>query len=182
MAAPPDEAELRAAALSHLARYATTTRGLRLVLRRRIDRWARGLPEPDPAPLTTAREAVDTVIAALTASGALNDAAYAAARAEGLRRAGHSTSRIMAKLTAKGIDAQRARAATPDDLDAELDAALVVTRKRRIGAYRLGVEAPETRRRELGFLARAGFSAAIASRALATSRDEADERIRRLRL
>jgi regulatory protein len=188
---PPDEESLRIMALSHLARYATTTAGLRLVLRRRVSRWSRGREDADPAALITARAAIEAVIGKLTASGALDDAAYAAARAEGLRRAGHSTRGIMARLTAKGIDASGARAAinesgvgaaTEDNAEAELDAALVVTRRRRIGAYRLGEETAETRRRALGFLARAGFSSAVATRALDTAREEADERIRRLRL
>ena len=45
-ASPPTEVSLREAALSHLARYATTRAGLIRVLDRRIDRWARAQEEP----------------------------------------------------------------------------------------------------------------------------------------
>ena len=39
--APPDQAELRQAALSYLARYASTQAALARVLDKRIDTWAR---------------------------------------------------------------------------------------------------------------------------------------------
>ena len=46
---PPDEARLHEAALTHIARYATTRAGLLRVLDRRIDRWARAAEAPDIA-------------------------------------------------------------------------------------------------------------------------------------
>ena len=52
---PPDAASLREAALKYLARYATTEAGLRQVLHRRIDLWARQAAGEDDAPRTRRR-------------------------------------------------------------------------------------------------------------------------------
>ncbi len=45
----PDAGSLYQAALDYLARYAATEAGLRRVLERRIDRWARAQPDPEAA-------------------------------------------------------------------------------------------------------------------------------------
>ena len=71
-----------------------------------------------------------------------------------------------------------ARAALPDDPEAELDAALVLARKRRIGPFRRG-DVPDLagKRRELAMLARAGFPQPVAANALAMGAEEAEARI-----
>jgi regulatory protein len=83
-----------------------------------------------------------------------------------------------------------ARAASVTDAETELAAALVLTRKRRIGAYRPHAQddAHEdaqneltVRMRDMGLLARAGFSRGIAEQALDTPREDAENRIRALR-
>ena len=71
-----------------------------------------------------------------------------------------------------------ARAALEAEETEELTAALVLTRKRRIGPFRVG---DGDRLRELAMLARAGFSQAVASAALRMPREEAEETILRLR-
>lgn len=181
---PPDEASLRTAALAHLARYAATTTGLRRVLLRRVDRWAATLPDRDEAEdaIRAARSAVDQVIARMVELGAVNDAAFAQSHAQGLRRSGLSTRSIAARLAAKGIGAEQSRASLPADPDAELAAALILTRKRRIGPFRTAAEpGPEERRREFAILARAGFESGVARQALATPPEEAEAHIRALR-
>jgi regulatory protein len=184
---PPDRSRLHEAALAHLARFATTEAGLRRVLERRIDRWARaaaaGKDQDEIAvAVAAARDAARDVVARLAASGAVSDAAFAEARARSLRRAGRSARAVAAHLAAKGVPAETARAVLPDDAEAELAAALAFARRRRIGPFRVG-EAPDAdqRRRELGMLARAGFSHDIARRALAMDPEEAGALIARLR-
>jgi len=181
---PPNEANLRDAALAHLARYAATSAGLRRVLLRRIDRWIATLPDRDDAAdaIAAARQAIDPVIARLVELGAINDAAFAESHAQGLRRSGLSARAITARLAAKGIGAEQSRASLPEDAEAELAAALVLTRKRRIGPFRAKAEpGPEERRREFAALARAGFASGVARQALATPPEEAEDRIRTLR-
>lgn len=179
-APPPDAASLHEAALAYLARYAATEATVRRVLNRRIDRWARAQPDPEAAAdqAATARALADQEIRRLAAAGLLDDAAYAEHRGRALRQAGSSRRAAAVKLAAKGVAPATARAALGDDAEAELAAALVTARKRRIGPFRTREPDPV---RELGVLARAGFSRDIARRALDTDPDEAEARIATLR-
>ena len=186
-AAPPDEAALHEAALAHLARYAATEAGLRRVLDRRVDRWARaaaaeGDPDTIATQAATARQAIRAVVARLAASGVVSDAAFAESRARSLTRAGRSRQAVAAHLAAKGVDRALALAAVPDDPDTQLAAALALARRRRIGPFRPG-EAPDQdgRRRELAMLARAGFPQSVATQALAMEPEEADALVAALR-
>ena len=180
----PDAASLHQAALDYLARYAATQAGLRQVLRRRIDRWARAQPDAEAAEqsATAARAAVDAVVQRLAEAGVLSDAAFAESRARGLVRSGQSTRSIQMRLVAKGVAPDLARSAAAADPRTELAAALVLARKRRIGPYRVAEDADAAvRMKETGVLARAGFSRDIAEQALQTSREDAEARIFELR-
>jgi regulatory protein len=184
--APPDMAALHQAALTYLSRYASTEAGVRRVLHRRIDRWAKTQPDPDAAAVAAARTAVDTVVLRLLQAGVLNDTVFAETRAKSLLRGGQSSRSVQGRLIAKGVAAQLARDATPSDPETELAAALVMARRRRIGPYRpaaavdAGADAA-MRLKELGRLARAGFSREIAQRALDMTAEEAETRIREMR-
>jgi regulatory protein len=79
---------------------------------------------------------------------------------------------VLARLAAKGVDAEAARAAVPEDTDTELAAALILARRRRLGPFR--TDAAADLQRELAALARAGFSRAVATQALAMPREEAE--------
>lgn len=176
----PDTAALREAALAYLARYAATEAAVRRVLHRRIDRWLRACPDPEAAAdrAAEARIAVEAEIRRLATAGLLNDAAYAEQRGRTLRQAGVSRRATAAKLAAKGVPPATARDAVPDDPEAELAAALITARKRRIGPFRTRPADPV---RELGVLARAGFGHDVARRALDTDPAEAEDRIAALR-
>ncbi len=175
---PPDEARLHEAALTHIARYATTRAGLLRVLDRRIDRWARAAEEPDMAAIAASRRAARAVVERLTASGAVNDAAFAESRARSLTRAGKSRQAIAAHLASRGVAAETTREATARDAETDLAAALAWAKRRRIGPFRAPAEADaDARRKELGVLARAGFDRDVALRALSCPPDEAEARV-----
>jgi regulatory protein len=185
---PPDAAELHDAALAHLARYATTEVGLRRVLERRVDRWARIAAnggsdrETVATQAAAARTVVRDVVARLVAATAVNDVTFAQSRSRSLMRAGRSHRAVMANLAAKGVNSETARAVAPEDAESEVAAALVLARRRRIGPFRLSdaIE-PAQRLRELAILARAGFPQDVARRALATDPDEAEALVIQLR-
>lgn len=187
LSGPPDEAALYDAAMAHVARYATTQAGLARVLNRRVDRWARAAgethddPEGLAAAVAGARLAVRAVVARLVALGAVNDAAFAASRARSLGRAGRSRVAVAAHLAAHGVAKETAQAALPDDPAAELGAAVLLARRRRIGPFRRSEADSEIRRRELGMLARAGFPQPVAEAALDMPPDEAEALVLRLR-
>lgn len=185
---PPDSVALQEAALAHLARFAATEAALVRVLSRKVHRWAQGarLAGVDPGTITSSVRAslstVREVVSRLAASGVVDDTAFAAARARRLHREGRSRRAIVAHLAARGVDADTAEAAFPEQDADELDAALAYARRRRIGPFRVGEPADAVLRlRELGALARAGFSREMALRALAMSADEAEAAVLRLK-
>lgn len=160
-------ADLQDRALDYLARAAVSTARLRQVLTRRIRRSAEAHAF-DPAPLLAELE---RVIAGLTRSGLLNDAAFAEMKARSLNRRGGSRRQIAAKLAASGVPhPDRARAIDrlqEETPDAEEAAALAYARRRRLGVFRAKPdETPERRRKDLAAMARAGFALEVARRAL----------------
>jgi regulatory protein len=177
---PPDEQSLRNSALFYLARYAATQAGLARVLIRRVDRWARAAGAA-PEQVAACKAAAHAVAARLAEAGAVDDAAFAEARARSLARAGRSRRAISAHLAGKGVPAEIAAVAVPSDPDAELAAALAYARRRRIGPFRLAPADQEQRLRELGKLARAGFAQSVAARALGLDLDTAEDLVVRLR-
>jgi regulatory protein len=180
----PEAGGLYQAGLDYLARYAATEAGLRRILERRIDRWARAQADPEAAAqaMQAARAAIDGVIKRLAEAGALSDTTFAENRARSLVRSGQSTRSIQMRLVAKGVAPDVARSASAADAETELAAALVLARKRRIGPYRPADDPDKgVRIKEMGVLARAGFSRDVAKQALDTSREDAENRIFELR-
>jgi regulatory protein len=188
----PGEAALREAALAHLARFAATEIGLKRVLQRRVDRWARraesegALPEIVAPQAAAARAAAAVVAKAMVAAGAVDDAAFAASRARRLARGGRSRRAIAAHLGAKGVAAETAAAALPA-AETELDAALAQCRRRRSGPFATAappedpLAARAVRMKALAALARAGFGREVAEAALDMDPAEAAERLIALR-
>ncbi|UPG70856.1 RecX family transcriptional regulator [Roseomonas gilardii subsp. gilardii] len=184
----PDAASLREAALNHLARFASTESNLVRVLQRRVARWAKRAEQEGQAPedvarhVAAAREKTAQVARDMVSAGAVDDAAFAAARARRLSRAGRSRRAVAAHLAAKGVAAETAGAALEDSAADELDAALAHLRRRRQGPFAPGASeegaADEAARlKALGALARAGFPRDVAERALDLSPEEATDRL-----
>jgi regulatory protein len=150
------------------------------VLLRLVERLARTQADPDAAApvVEAAQAAVEAVVVRLAQACAVSDAAFAESRAKSLLRGGRSTRSVQARLIAKGVAPDLARSAAASDGETELAAALVLARKRRIGPYRSEADpGPAVRMKELGLLARAGFSRDIADRALDMAREDAEARI-----
>jgi regulatory protein len=169
----PTSASLREAALAHLARFAATEMGLARVLTRRVDRWERAGGDADAA--RAARAAIPAIVRDLAAIGAVNDAAFAASRARRLARAGASRRAVAAHLAARGVGAEIVAAADPASDERDYVSALAYARRRRIGPF--GPQADGEvgdRLKDLGKLARAGFSREVAERALATDLETAE--------
>lgn len=209
---PPDRKVLREAALAHLARFATTRQGLEQVLLRRIARWERsalkaGAEQEDVRTAAAAlRPVVEAVAEEMIRLGAVDDAAFAQARARRLVRSGRSGRAVQAHLAARGVEADVRDAALQEVVEGfspaevELSSALVLARKRRLGpfagvpslrpprvapqdeegGYGLSPEAAEERR-AMGILARAGFGRDVAQRVLEMDPAEAQEWMERLR-
>jgi len=165
---------LERAAMHHLRRYSTTCAGLRRVLLRRVDRSARA-HGTDPK---EGRLMVEALIARFVRCGLLDDRRFARARALSLHERGTSLRGIAFKLRARGVPAGEVRAALTalregDDGDGELDAALTLARRRRLGPYREESARRERREKDLAVLVRAGFPFCLARKVVEGARPEA---------
>lgn len=193
---PPDAAALREAAVAHLARFATTRRGLEQMLDRRLRRWAeratRAGMESDATAETLAalQPVIGTILKEMAELGAVDDAAFARSRARGLTRTGRSRRAVTAHLMQKGVEAPVLAEALDDALgdrhgdaarDHEIGAALMLARKRRLGPFAPDAVDDAAREKTLGVFARNGFSRDVAEKVLAMDPTEAEEWVNALR-
>jgi regulatory protein len=177
---PVTPQSLEASALYYLERFASSAAGLRRVLMRRVQRSA-ACHGTDPA---EGAAAVEALIARFQANRLLDDRAYAEAKAGSLHRRGASARLIAATLAAKGVDPDLIGGALAERDDetghaprpgGDLAAAAAFIRRRRLGPYRRAAGDDAGRNKDLGALARAGFSRGVATRLLACADPEAVE-------
>jgi regulatory protein len=175
---PMTQKRLDNIAIYYLQRYSTTAAHLQRVLSRRVEKALRAHGEKPGATRADMKGWIEAVVARQVASGAVNDTAYAEGRTAALRRLGKGPGKIRALLAAKGIAAAVVvqvladTETTATGEDAALQAAIAYVRRRRLGPYRTGPRDKDTDRKDLGALARAGFSFAIAKAALNASDDD----------
>lgn len=161
----------------HIERFATTSTHLRRVLARRAER-ARRIHGGDS---TQVSAWINEVVDRLVRLGLINDEQYAKDKVASLRRLGRGPGRIGALLAAKGVPrttiaralAEAAEGAAGED--ASLPAALAYVKRRRFGVFgkTAGDKLERARKytRELAAMGRAGFSYAVARRALSDKPD-----------
>jgi len=153
---PPLDAEgLERLAIHYVGRYATTRAKLRAYLARKVAErgWAgEGAPP------------VEAIAEKCAARGYVDDAAFAAAKADGLTRRGYGARRVAMALKAAGIaeeDSLSVRAAT----EAEAwEAGIAFARRRRFGPFARAETGPDERRRAFAAMMRAGHAPEIARR------------------
>lgn len=161
---PLDEAALRALASAYAARFQTTRARLAAYLGRKLAErgWA-GEGEPP----------VGAIVERQVQLGAVDDAAWARARAEGLARRGLGARRVRAALAAGGIAPElRAPLAAAAD---PLAAAEAYARRRRLGRFRPGGPGDRDRlRRDLAAMLRAGHDTDVALAVLGQAGEDSD--------
>lgn len=171
---------LEKAALFYLERYSSSAQNLRRVLDRKIRRSVEmhGAPSRDEAAGWVA-----DLIAKLQRNRLLDDQAYAVSRVRRLYAEGKSLGRIRQTLAVKGIgkdDVEAALARLTAESAApvsDLPAAAAFARKRKLGPYRDPAQRAEMRQKDLGALARRGFSQAVAMKVLSADSVAALEEI-----
>ncbi|MGE4064069.1 MAG: regulatory protein RecX [Rhodospirillaceae bacterium] len=162
----------------YIERFATTSVHLRRVLSRRAER-ARRAHGGDQAEISAW---IEQIVERLLQLKLIDDARYAADRAMSLRRLGRGPGRIRALLAAKGVPRAiierviKETAETASGEDASLTAAIAYAKRRRFGVFGEAVSdklaSAKKTTRELAALGRAGFSYAIARRALSGGTEE----------
>jgi regulatory protein len=162
--------QLARAAAAYVARYDASSARLRAVLMRRVMKARRkAMPVMEGVEV-----AVDRIVGQFISKGIIDDARYAERKAGSLHRRGVSTRHIREKLKLAGIGgdtADRALQATREDaapagLDLDLQAAVVLARRRRLGPFREAAERADRRARDLAALGRAGFAYDVARRVI----------------
>lgn len=108
---------------------------------------------------------IAAVVERMVRDGYVDDARMAESKAGSMHRAGKSVRMVRIKLRQKGIEADVIAQVTPNDAEKELEAALTLVRKKRLGRDL------ERRQKDLAVLMRGGFSYDVAKRALAARAD-----------
>lgn len=165
------ETYLHNAGLYYLQRFSASKAHFKSVLMRKVKRSCAAHPDQDPE---ACRAMVDALAERFEDSGLLNDTLYARALADSLRRRGRSRKAIIAKLSERGLRADQIEAALSeieaesgkDAAQSEMEAALRFARRKRIGPFRGGQNDADLARKDMGALARAGFSYDIARKVL----------------
>lgn len=164
---------LERAALFYLERYSSSAENLRRVLDRKVRRsiHEHGAPEA-----IEAAQWIAALVAKLQHNSLLNDRAYAIGRVRRLYAEGKALGRIRQILAAKGIAKPDIEAALERlQVEAEgpvsdLPAAISYARRRKLGPYRADpAERTAMRQKDMGALARRGFSQAVALKVLSAA-------------
>jgi regulatory protein len=161
---PPriSRSELERYALRHLERHPSSRANLRRVLGRRADICC----DQHGDDRHEAESMIGAVVDRMTELGFLDDGAYAKALARRMRARGASTRRIALRLHEKGVPRDIAGATLGDETEArnaDLAAATIYARRRRLGPHRADPDArAEKRERDLAALSRAGFGFTVA--------------------
>ena len=163
-------AYLEAAGLRYLERYAASADKVKRLLMRKVklSAEAHGTSESQGA------ETVERLVKRFIELGMIRDRDLAVARAERLHERGTSKRMIQAKLGAMGLGSEDVAAALREvadsaDGNSEQEAAWALARRKKLGPYREESEREERRQKDMGVLARAGFSFEIARRVINAS-------------
>lgn len=161
--------ELSAYAVSYLARFDCTAAKLRQVLARKL---AKSRPEgaSDAAASHAGPDDIERIIARFRELGYLDDERFARGLALGLLSRGNSPRKVAERLRQRGVAADLADAVIRElggAGETELAAARRLVVRKRLGWCRPEGVRQERAQKDLGALARAGFSFDVARRALA---------------
>lgn len=141
--------------LFYLKRFESSVSNLRVVLRRRVDQYARQNPDFDRL---QAFDWIEELLADFERWGYLDDSRYAEMKIRDYLNAGKPEKYIKGKLFQKGIDqAQVEQILETKEYD-PFEMALKLARKKKIGPFRLDETLrTENRQKDMGVLIRAGF-------------------------
>lgn len=150
--------------LYYLKRFESSVENLRSVLARRVNDYARAVPEFDKQ---EAFKWIDEVLSEFQNYNYLNDERFARIRAESYLAAGKPARYIEIKLKQKGISADIIRQVLDQQEYDPKEMALKFARKKKIGPYRSDEQSrAANRQKDLAALVRAGFDYDVASEVL----------------
>ena len=166
----PTKTRLRNIALYYLERFESSKDNLRIVLRRRIDKYVFANKEYNPE---EAYIWVDEIVEECAQHNFVNDERFTNLKINAYLKSGKSRRYIEQKLKQKGIDNKTINQSFEEVEYSEFDVALNFARKKKIGKFRENKEMQiANRQKDLASLVRAGFDYDIAIRILEMNDDE----------
>lgn len=171
------ESYLHNSGLYYLERYSTSTENFRRVMMRKVQKSCRAHPEQE---FSKCEQMVGDLITKFIRVGLLDDNVYARSIVNSQRRNGKSLRYIQTYLRSKGLDTEVIEKSLDqfneeNDKNAaeiEFESAMVYARKKRLGPFRTREEFDI--QKEMGRLARAGYSYDTARRVLDKNLDDED--------
>jgi regulatory protein len=157
------ESYLRNSGLYYLQRHPASVSHFLSVMGRKMKRSLKAHPEQDLAPFEAFLK--EKLVPEFERNGFLNDALYAKALTGSLQRKGIPKRVIEMRMSLKGVDADAEQLGEQTDYQA----AIRFAKRKRLGAF---ATTPREPQKDLGALARAGFSYEIAMRIIKSSRDD----------
>jgi len=168
-----DETALRKAALSYLQRYPSSKSNLRWVLQRRLHRAQQAYG----ADAVAERSVIEKILDECETAGLIDDRRYAGQATQAWFNRGESVRAIKARLSQKGVAStiidETLANLVHDNPNPDLAAAIALTRRRHLGPYRHPDRRLDYLKKDLGVLARAGFSYPLARRVLEAENENA---------
>lgn len=150
---PLTRESLNELALAYVGRFATTRAKLASYLERKLrERGWDGACEPDIA----------TLVSRFTASGLVDDAAFALSKSRSLSERGYGAGRLRHSLLAAGVEEADSLPARELAHEQAVEAALRFARRRRIGPFADARPDPRAREKALAAMVRAGHSFELA--------------------
>lgn len=150
---PLSEETLAELALAYVGRFATSRARLAAYLERKLRE--RGWSGDGPAE-------VDGLVERFSASGYVDDSAYALARSRSLANRGYGAARVRQSLRAAGIEEGEAAAALELADSEAIEAALHFARRRRLGPFAPERADRDRREKAIAAMIRAGHGFALA--------------------
>ena len=127
-------------------------------------------------------EIIENIVANLEKSHFLNDSLYSDSRARMLFKRGYSLNKISHSLMSKGIEREKIKVSLEkiknDKSDPDFISAMKICKKRRIGPMRPQANRDLFYKKDMGILARGGFSFELSKRVLDLEKEEFNKLIR----
>ena len=163
--------ELRGLAHTYLEKYYPSKQQIRIyLLKKFLNKMSISISKSNLLHL------IDDVILNLEEKKLINDKLYSDSRVKNFIKRGYSINKIRKSLIQKGIDFKYIKKSLSEiiekDSDIDFFSAMKICKKRRIGPVRDENNRPLFYKKDIGFLARSGFSYEISKRVLDIPKEE----------
>ena len=168
---------LRDLAYSYLEKYSPSKQQLKVFLLKKYLTKIKGTKSKKEV-----SSIIDEIILHLEKNKILNDEMYSDSKARMFLRRGYSLNKINQSLRNKGIDnkfiKQSIDKIKEDEIEPDFVSALKLCKRRRIGPLRPGTNRELFYKKDMGILARGGFSFELSKRVLDLEKNEFDKLIK----